>query len=681
MEIIDFIAGYWLVIKYLVLFAAIIITLSSLDDFFIDLYYWVRRIWRKFTVYTKHKHFDVNELYKIQEKPIAIMLPAWNEKGVIANMAALAASSFEYYNYHIFIGTYPNDPDTQHDVDIVAEHYRNIHKIITINDGPTNKSDCLNNIIKHIFIFEKTHNIQFEAFVLHDAEDLIHPLELKLFNYLIARNDLIQIPVFPLKREWYNLTSGHYEDEFAENHGKDLVVRESILGFVPSAGVGTALSRNAIERLQEKHQGEVFLIDTLTEDYSLGYELFKENMKLVFVRIPAEIEYIKRNEYGKSFEGKDRVLISVKEFFPATFQKAINQKARWITGIALQGWQKIGWTNSFKTNYILFRDRKAIITNFANILAYILVINILGMVLYTKFTTDTWWFPPLTQEGDILWYLLIINAFFLLNRIAQRMYFTYEVYGIKDALLSFPRIIWGNFINFLAMLKAIKIFYQAKKEKNHILWDKTTHNFPVNIKFNKRLGDILLEKNLITPAILSEMLQLQLEVHKPLGKLLIEKNIINEEELTKAISTQTNLDYIDVSKNQIDLRTTESIDRYTMLENHILILNQTNGIRPVVSSGQIVDIILDDLAKMISAPIKLSIAKESAIRTLQKEILFPELTEIEFTQLRTVLKQKMVPRNMVSKILDFRKQNNETFIASCQHFGFLPDDQLRRIQL
>jgi hypothetical protein len=177
------------------------------------------------------------------------------------------------------------------------------------------------------------------------------------------------------------------------------------------------------------------------------------------------------------------------------------------------------------------------------------------------------------------------------------------------------------------------------------------------------------------------MLQLQLEVHKPLGKLLIEKNIINEEELTKAISTQTNLDYIDVSKNQIDLRTTESIDRYTMLENHILILNQTNGIRPVVSSGQIVDIILDDLAKMISAPIKLSIAKESAIRTLQKEILFPELTEIEFTQLRTVLKQKMVPRNMVSKILDFRKQNNETFIASCQYFGFLPDDQLRRIQL
>ena len=55
MEFIDYVVAYWLVIKYLVLFAAIIILLSSIDDFFIDCYYWVRRIWRRFTVYKKHK--------------------------------------------------------------------------------------------------------------------------------------------------------------------------------------------------------------------------------------------------------------------------------------------------------------------------------------------------------------------------------------------------------------------------------------------------------------------------------------------------------------------------------------------------------------------------------------------------------------------------------------------------
>lgn len=47
------------------------------------------------------------ELYKPDEKPLAIMVPAWNETGVIGNMAELAATTLDYENYHIFVGTYP----------------------------------------------------------------------------------------------------------------------------------------------------------------------------------------------------------------------------------------------------------------------------------------------------------------------------------------------------------------------------------------------------------------------------------------------------------------------------------------------------------------------------------------------------------------------------------------------
>lgn len=680
-EFIDYFATYWLIIKYLILFAALIIMLSGLDDFFIDSYYWIRRIWRKFTIYSKHKPFNVNELYKNTEKPIAIMVPAWQEKGVIADMAALAASSFEYYNYHIFIGTYPNDPETQHDVDIVVEHYRNIHKVVTRNPGPTNKSDCLNNIVEQIFIFEKSHNIKFDVFVLHDAEDVIHPLELKLFNHLVEHNDLIQIPVFPFQRKWYDLTAGHYEDEFAENHGKDLIVRESILGFVPSAGVGTALSRKAIERLEEIHDGEIFSVDTLTEDYSLAYELFKEKMKLIFARVPAEVEYTARNRYDKAISGEKQVLIAVREFFPSTFGKAVNQKSRWLTGITLQGWQKIGWTDSFKTNYILFRDRKAILTNLANALAYILVINVLFMALYSKFNTDAWWYPPIVEEDTLLWTLLVINAFFLLNRVLQRMYFTYAVYGIKGALLSFPRIVWGNIINFFAMLKAIRQFFKNKKEGTTISWDKTIHDFPINIKFNKMLGDILIEKNLIDQTTLKEALELQKTVNKPLGKLLVEQNMLSEKELTKAMALQGNLEYIDITIDQIDRSTIEKIDRYAMLEHDVLILKATEGIQPIISSHQLVDVMIDDCKKVISKDTKLFITNESTIHTIQKEILFPDLNENEYLHLRTVLRQKMIPRNMVSEILDYKVKNDINFIASCQHFGFLPVDQLKRINL
>ena len=105
--------------------------------------------------------------------------------------------------------------------------------------GPTCKADCLNFIVQAIFAHEARSGVQFAGVVLHDSEDVLHPLELQLFNYLLPRKDMIQLPVTSLEREWWELVAGTYMDEFAEWHAKDLVVRESVTGLVPSAGVGT----------------------------------------------------------------------------------------------------------------------------------------------------------------------------------------------------------------------------------------------------------------------------------------------------------------------------------------------------------------------------------------------------------------------------------------------------------
>ena len=54
--------------------------------------------------------------------------------------------------------------------------------VLVPHDGPTSKADCLNQMISDIFMFEAEHQMQFAGMVMHDSEDLIHPLELKLFN-------------------------------------------------------------------------------------------------------------------------------------------------------------------------------------------------------------------------------------------------------------------------------------------------------------------------------------------------------------------------------------------------------------------------------------------------------------------------------------------------------------------
>ena len=230
MSWIDVFTAYLYLLKMVAIGVAVVIFISSLDDLFIDIAYWIRRVWRAFTVYARHAPLNYKTLYDAEEKPLAIMVPAWQEHGVIGQMAQLAATTLDYENYHIFIGTYPNDPQTHADVEQVRARFPNVHTVVCARPGPTSKADCLNNVVDAILQFEKRSGVRFAGFILHDAEDVLSKLELRLFNYLVNRKDLIQLPVYPLERPWNDFTGGHYLDEFAELHGKDIVVREALAG-------------------------------------------------------------------------------------------------------------------------------------------------------------------------------------------------------------------------------------------------------------------------------------------------------------------------------------------------------------------------------------------------------------------------------------------------------------------
>ncbi len=476
-EWVDAIALYWLGIKLLLYLSAIFICISSADDAFIDLYYWVYTAYRKFIVRTEHPRMKAAQLYTKDEQAIAVMVPAWQESDVIKFMADNSAKTFDYDRYHIFIGTYPNDPETQAEVDAVVKAYPNIHKVITTEHGPTTKADCLNHIIDHIFKFEKANGFEFACLAYHDAEDVVHPLELKLFNYLIPRKDLIQLPVLPLPRRYSQFVGGHYMDEFAEAHGKDVIVREHLTGNVPSAGVATAFSRRAIFMLSNLNNGMVFDTGSLTEDYEIGYRLKELGAKEVFVRFPVLFEDKMPGRFQPD-KGAPLELVAVREYFPAKFWFSVRQKSRWIVGIVFQGWKNIGWPKQWSMRYIMMRDRKAVIAHPATLIAYFVLLNILIMEINTGLNDDSWWFPSLIPYDSWLWNLLYINGFFLLNRLTQRFYFTTRQYGFIHGLLSIPRAVVANGVNITAFFRALSQTRTARKTGRPVVWDKTSHDFP-----------------------------------------------------------------------------------------------------------------------------------------------------------------------------------------------------------
>ena len=541
-----FLANYYAGLEVLAAVVVVLIFISSLDDIFIDFWYWSRRIFRLFTIERRSVRLSTDQLREKSEQPLAIMVPAWLEYDVIAAMLENMVEVLEYQNYVLFVGTYVNDAKTIEEVERMRRRYKKLHRVEVPHAGPTCKADCLNWVVAAIFSYEAENGMEFAGVVLHDSEDVLHSMELKYFNFLLPRKDMIQLPVASMEREWYELVAGTYMDEFAESHAKDMVVRESIAGVVPSAGVGTCFSRRALKALIGVTHNKPFNTDSLTEDYDVGNRLGELNMHAIFGVFPVTFRVERKSWFSNS--GKRELIVSmplcVREFFPDTFRQAYRQKARWVLGIGLQSWEQIRWPDTLAARYLLLHDRKGTVTAFVNVLGYLLVIQFIGIQIGLL---TGWWevfYPSLFAENSIWRALIYLNAISLGIRCAHRIYFTTVLYGWEHGLMSLPRMVVSNFVNFMAVARAWRLYLSYLFRGKALAWDKTMHDFPTGSQLQRRrqrLGDLLKSWQAVDEGTLSKALQEQASTHLPLGRILVSNGWLDEETLAEAIAYQSEL--------------------------------------------------------------------------------------------------------------------------------------------
>jgi adsorption protein B len=234
----------------LALFAGVGFLLFAVNDLLVDLIYFARRFWRSATIYSRHARAYAS-FYVFNKDPgfIAVLVPAWDEASVIAAMLKATLKRLDYDNYRIFVGYYRNDPATAAAIASVTDP--RIEPVEVAADGPTTKADCLNHLYVALIEYETANDCEAKAVVLHDAEDVVHRFELRIFDGLIDRAAVIQLPVLPLPDPHSRWIAGHYCDEFAEAHVKELVVREAVGAAIPLAGDGATggdAGREAVRR-------------------------------------------------------------------------------------------------------------------------------------------------------------------------------------------------------------------------------------------------------------------------------------------------------------------------------------------------------------------------------------------------------------------------------------------------
>ncbi len=390
---------------------------------------------------------------------LAIFVPAWDEVAVIGPMLDAALRSIEHDGYRIYVGTYPNDPATIGAVASIADRDPRVRLVIGPVPGPTTKGDNLNILWRALRADDAAAGTPTRAVILHDAEDLIHPAELGIFDALLGGHAVVQLPVHPLIRPEAHWVGGTYADEFAEAHGKLMVVRAALGAGLPLAGVGCAIRCDALEALAERRGGSPFDPGSLVEDYESGLQLAQLGFSGCFARVA---------------ERPGGALVATRAYFPDELDAAVRQKARWMTGIALAGWDRTGWSRPLAIfdHWMRARDRRAPLAVLVLAAAY------LALLLWGVSGVAHWIAgAPMRPIDPVLARVLALNMALLAWRVAFRFTFSTRFYGWREGVRSLPRLVVGNYIALLAVRRAVWRYW-AMLRGSAVVWDKTAHRFP-----------------------------------------------------------------------------------------------------------------------------------------------------------------------------------------------------------
>ena len=446
----------FIIVHELTLFAATAFLLGGASDTAIDLVWMVRGIWRHGFIFRRYPRGDVTKLVPPRNTGrIVVFVPAWDESAVIGAMLRHAVDTLSGADWVIYVGVYPNDPAT---IDAVARvDSPRIRMVIGPRNGPSTKADCLNALWQQMIADEIRENVRAKAIVLHDAEDVVHSAEPRVFDCLIERFDLVQLPVLPLVDTASRWVSGHYIDEFATHHSKTIVAREAIGAGLPSAGVGCAFSRDMLGRIAEDREGP-FDAGSLTEDYELGLRIRELGGRSAFVRLP---------------ECPGGPLVCVRAHFPAALPDAVTQKSRWIAGIALSGWDRLGWQGGIAECWMRLNDRRAVFAALVLLAAYTaLILNVVTILLDAAIGNGT--DPKDTAAFSVL---LLLCGILLVWRLALRAIIVARLYGWREGGRSIPRAFFANVIDMMAARRAVGVYLSARRD-GVVRWDKTRHDFP-----------------------------------------------------------------------------------------------------------------------------------------------------------------------------------------------------------
>jgi MSHA biogenesis protein MshE len=135
-----------------------------------------------------------------------------------------------------------------------------------------------------------------------------------------------------------------------------------------------------------------------------------------------------------------------------------------------------------------------------------------------------------------------------------------------------------------------------------------------------RLGELLLDRSLVTKEELESAYQKQSEMGEKLGRTLIDMGIIEEEAMLRLLAEQLKVEFVDLAKIEIDKEAALLLPETYARRYRALVLSE-EGDKLVVGLADPLDIYAaDELSQILHRPIKRAVVAESKLLNLMDGI-------------------------------------------------------------
>ena len=127
------------------------------------------------------------------------------------------------------------------------------------------------------------------------------------------------------------------------------------------------------------------------------------------------------------------------------------------------------------------------------------------------------------------------------------------------------------------------------------------------------LGEILVQRSIITPKQLEEALSLQKNEKGFLGEILVKLGYIDEKDIVVALVVQCSLPYIAINKYEIDEKVLQLIPEAIARQFHVIPLDRVGDVLSVVMANPLSLSLKEELARLTGCRIAAFISTKTEI--------------------------------------------------------------------